>query len=63
MVQFPGDDPFHSEFAALVSREGEEKSSKDAILSSYEDAYKTYEFTWRIREASEESAKKLREKK
>ncbi|KAI9733630.1 MAG: hypothetical protein M1834_003232 [Cirrosporium novae-zelandiae] len=31
------------------------------ILSSYRDAFKTYEFTWRIRDKSEESSRKLRE--
>jgi len=28
------------------------------ILSTYEDAAKTYEFTWAIRQSSEESTKK-----
>jgi hypothetical protein len=29
------------------------------ILSSFEDAVKTYDLTWRIREASEESTREL----
>lgn len=64
-IQFPGDDPFYSEFAALLQGEGEENITKTpgSILSTYEDAYKTYEFTWKIRAASEESARILRQKK
>ncbi|EMT62711.1 putative oxidoreductase C terminal-domain-containing protein [Fusarium oxysporum II5] len=63
--QFPGDDPFYSEFAALLQSErGEDiTETSGGILSTYEDAYKTYEFTWKIREASEESARFLRQKK
>ena len=63
-IQCPGDDPFYSEFAALLRSEGGETTTEtpNGILSTYEDAYKTYEFTWKIREASEESAKMLRQK-
>lgn len=52
---FTDDDPFHTELATFIDvvegrRGGEE------ILSSYEDAIKTYELTWAIRRASERAA-------
>ncbi|CAH0057121.1 unnamed protein product, partial [Clonostachys solani] len=56
-IIFPNDDPFYSEFAALLhpftnntpTSQKESEASTTEILSSYEDAYKTYEFTWEIR--------------
>jgi predicted dehydrogenase len=52
--QFTDDDPFFSEMSAFIdSVEGKPDSH---ILSSFEDATKTYELTWAIRLASEKSA-------
>ncbi|OAG35753.1 hypothetical protein AYO21_10070 [Fonsecaea monophora] len=75
---FINDDPFYSEFAGLLGSLGaapcpeavknarsEEQgfvAPSDGILSSYEDACKTYEFTWRIRDESEKSSQQFREK-
>ncbi|OAL24954.1 hypothetical protein AYO20_10557 [Fonsecaea nubica] len=74
---FINDDPFYSEFAGLLGSLGavpcpeavknarsEEQgffAPSDGILSSYEDACKTYEFTWRIRDESEKSSQLFRE--
>ncbi|KAK8093141.1 uncharacterized protein PG998_014542 [Apiospora kogelbergensis] len=54
-ISFLNDDPFISEFAAILKIKTAEvpRASPRHILSSYEDAFKTYEFTWKIREASE----------
>ncbi|KAI0769829.1 putative oxidoreductase C terminal-domain-containing protein [Fomes fomentarius] len=49
------DDPFHSELATFIDVV-EGRKTRDDILSSYEDAIKTYELTWAIRRASERSA-------
>lgn len=52
--RFADDDPFFSEVSNLIDViEDIEDESESLILSSYEDACKTYEFTWAIREASE----------
>ncbi|KIW77204.1 hypothetical protein Z517_09650 [Fonsecaea pedrosoi CBS 271.37] len=74
---FINDHPFYSEFAGLLGSLGAAPSEavkkarseeqgfvapSDGILSSYEDACKTYEFTWRIRDESEKSSQQLREK-
>ncbi|KAF8590585.1 NAD binding dehydrogenase [Ramaria rubella] len=50
--RFENDDPFFSEVSNLIDviEDGPESAE---ILSSFEDACKTYEFTWAIREASE----------
>ena len=67
---FPDDDPYVSFGRYLMSRyfgefstfiDAVESPSGDAslILSSFEDAVKTYDLTWRIREASEESTREL----
>ncbi|OCT44593.1 hypothetical protein CLCR_11201 [Cladophialophora carrionii] len=72
---YANDDPFYTEFAALLEPHGVSLSQRNAsnpegrhdreslsscppakILSSYEDACKTYEFTWRIRDESEKSS-------
>lgn len=65
---YQDDDPFYSEFAAFfdsieskprdidVRRTTDSTDSATApgrILSTYGDAHKTYEFTWRIRDESE----------
>ncbi|KAH7890859.1 putative oxidoreductase C terminal-domain-containing protein [Phlebopus sp. FC_14] len=61
MYSFPDDDPFFSEACKPVSNwidiieDIEEDPEAAQILSSYEDACRTYEFTWAIREASERS--------
>jgi len=54
--RFGDDDPFFSEVSNLIDviEHGEGTSE---ILSTYEDACKTYEFTWAIREASERTRK------
>ncbi|PIL22951.1 hypothetical protein GSI_15647 [Ganoderma sinense ZZ0214-1] len=52
---FTGDDPFYTELATFVDVvEGRRES--EGVLSSYEDAIKTYELTWAIRRASERAA-------
>ncbi|TFK42642.1 putative oxidoreductase C terminal-domain-containing protein [Crucibulum laeve] len=55
--QFPDDDPFFSEISNLIDiiEDIEEDSDAGQILSSYEDAVRSYELTWAIREASERS--------
>ncbi|KAB2570019.1 Uncharacterized protein DBV05_g11301 [Lasiodiplodia theobromae] len=65
---YQDDDPFYSEFAALFDSIESEPRDVDVgrtagstdpaatpgrILSTYGDAHKTYEFTWRIRDESE----------
>ncbi|CAO1627216.1 unnamed protein product [Parajaminaea phylloscopi] len=57
VIRYNQDDPFFSEVSNLI--DNIEKGQGSApILSSYEDAVKTYALTWKIREASERSAKK-----
>jgi len=55
MVTFPDDDPFFSEVSNWIDiiEDIEEDPDAAQILSSYEDACRTYELTWAIREASE----------
>ncbi|KAJ4001365.1 putative oxidoreductase C terminal-domain-containing protein [Lentinula boryana] len=55
--RFPDDDPFFSEVSNLIDiiEDIEEDPDAACILSSYEDAVKTYELTWAIRKASEKS--------
>ncbi|KAA1469526.1 hypothetical protein DENSPDRAFT_772653 [Dentipellis sp. KUC8613] len=57
--RFPDDDPFFSEVSNLVDviEDIEEQPDGSTILSSFEDAVKTYELTWAIRLASEKSRK------
>ncbi|KAI8978865.1 putative oxidoreductase C terminal-domain-containing protein [Trametes punicea] len=52
---FTDDDPFDTELATFLDVV-EGQSPRDCILSSYEDAIKTYELTWAIRRASEAAA-------
>lgn len=49
---FPGDDPFYSEASNLVDC-AENGAGAAPVLSSFEDAVKTYALTWAIRRASE----------
>lgn len=58
--RFPDDDPFFSEVSNWIDviEDIEEDPEAANILSSFEDAVKTYEFTWAIRRASEKSIKK-----
>ena len=57
--RFPDDDPFFSEVSNWIDviEDIEEDTEQGLILSSFEDAVRTYEFTWAIRRASENSAK------
>ena len=56
--RFPDDDPFFSEVSNLIDViEDIEDDEGGLILSSFEDACKTYELTWAIRRASEISKK------
>lgn len=57
VIRYNSDDPFFSEVSNLIDNI-EQGRGAAPILSSYEDATKTYALTWRIREASEQSAKK-----
>lgn len=58
---FVDDDPFFSEVSNFV--DAIEDGPTPFILSSFEDATKTYDLTWAIRKASEESAKRIRDAK
>jgi len=57
VIRFPDDDPFFSEVSNLIDliEDIEEDPEQGTILSSYEDACKTYQLTWAIRLASERS--------
>jgi len=64
IMRFEDDDPFFSEVSNLIDiiESIKEGPNTVQILSSYEDAVKTYEFTWAIRKASEHSREaKLKE--
>lgn len=54
---FPDDDPFFSEVSHLVDivEDVRDDANPAQILSSYDDAARTYEFTWAIRLAAERS--------
>ncbi|KAJ3505557.1 hypothetical protein NLJ89_g7352 [Agrocybe chaxingu] len=54
-IRFGDDDPFFSEVSNLIDiiEDIEEDPEAATILSSYEDAVRTYEFTWAIRKATE----------
>ena len=45
------DDPYLDQIEAFVA--DVEMGKNGRVLSTFEDAVKTYEFTWRIRRASE----------
>ncbi|KAK0538830.1 hypothetical protein OC834_000282 [Tilletia horrida] len=57
VVRYQNDDPFFSEVANLIDVI-ENGPGAAPLLSTYEDAAKTYALTWAIRLASEKSAKK-----
>lgn len=58
--RFADDDPFFSEVSNWIDviEDIEDDPEAALILSTYEDACRTYEFTWAIRRASEQSVKK-----
>ncbi|PPQ78079.1 hypothetical protein CVT25_015613 [Psilocybe cyanescens] len=62
IMRFADDDPFFSEISNFIDtvEDIEEDSEAAQILSSYEDAVRTYEFTWAIRKAAEKSAAALK---
>jgi hypothetical protein len=63
---YPDDDPFYTELSTLVDvidkRGHDTDNLEHKILSSYVDACKTYEFTWRIRDESEKSSERFSRK-
>lgn len=54
-MNFPDDDPFFSEISNFIEsiEQSSDEEEEAQILSSYEDAARTYELTWAIRKASE----------
>ncbi|PKI83637.1 hypothetical protein MVES1_002471 [Malassezia vespertilionis] len=58
VYKFPGDDPFFSEVNNLVDSIDHGPNAA-SILSLYDDATKTYAFTWAIRLASEKRTAEL----
>ncbi|KAF8587461.1 hypothetical protein K439DRAFT_1338061 [Ramaria rubella] len=60
VYRFEEDDPFYSELSTFIDAM-ENPITENEILSSYEDAVLTYEFTWKIRLASDASANFNRE--
>ncbi|KAG6903228.1 hypothetical protein C0995_002771 [Termitomyces sp. Mi166 len=56
-IRFPDDDPFFSEVSNLIDviEDIEEDPEAAQILSTYDDAVRTYELTWAIRQAAERS--------
>lgn len=52
--RFTEDDPFFSEVSNFI--DAIEGGPEPSVLSSYQDATKTYELTWAIRNASEKSS-------
>lgn len=72
-LQFDSDDPYASELGAWLDECDHGKSSDDSavadddednygILSSYEDAAKSYALSWAIRYASEANTKRFHKK-
>ncbi|KAI0064663.1 hypothetical protein BV25DRAFT_276647 [Artomyces pyxidatus] len=63
--RFPDDDPFFSEISNLIDviEDIEEDPESATILSSFDDACKTYQLTWAIRTASEQSVKACMDRK
>lgn len=64
---YPDEDPFQTELADLIEvidrKRNNAEVPEDKILSSYLDACKTYEFTWRIRDESEKSSEQFSRKR
>ena len=64
VFSYPDDDPFYTEFDNLIdvidnNKNNNSETSGSQILSTYLDACKTYDFTWRIRDESEKSSERL----
>ena len=72
VYSFPDDDPYitsasklsnaryYGEFSAFIDAvENPTKENLSLILSPFEDAVNTYDLTWHIREASEESTREI----
>ncbi|KAH9926150.1 putative oxidoreductase C terminal-domain-containing protein [Fomitopsis serialis] len=57
--RFPDDDPFFSEISVLIDNveDIEEDPETSTILSTFEDACRTYQLTWAIRESTEHNRK------
>lgn len=49
--RYDQDDPFYSEISTMI--DAVESGSSDGLLSTFDDALRTYEFTWAIRKAGE----------
>ncbi|CCM05432.1 uncharacterized protein FIBRA_07649 [Fibroporia radiculosa] len=60
IFKFTDDDPFFTEMSSMIDAI-DHPEAQGAILSSYEDAVKTHEFTWHIRRSSEAAARAERE--
>lgn len=56
-LRYPNDDPFFTEVSNMIDCI-ERGRNAAPILSSFEDAVRTYALTWAIREASERSVRK-----
>jgi len=52
-------DRYFGEFSTFIDAVESPQRDASLILSSFEDAVKTYDLTWRIREASEASTREL----
>jgi hypothetical protein len=50
---------YFGEFSTFIEAVESQSGDTSLILSSFEDAVKTYDLTWRIREASEASTREL----
>jgi len=51
--RYDHDDPFYSEISAMV--DAVEGNADSSLLSTFEDALKTYQLTWAIRRAGEQA--------
>jgi hypothetical protein len=51
--RYDHDDPFYSEISAMV--DAVEGNAESSLLSTFEDALKTYQLTWAIRRAGEKA--------
>ncbi|EIW72480.1 hypothetical protein TREMEDRAFT_66902 [Tremella mesenterica DSM 1558] len=61
VIQIMGDDPYQTEMDAFI--DAIENPADNRILSSFEDAAKTYEMTWYLKNSASASSARLREKK
>ncbi|OCH91615.1 hypothetical protein OBBRIDRAFT_818698 [Obba rivulosa] len=62
VYSFENDDPFFGELATFIDAI-EQRTDTSHVLSSYNDAVRTFEFTWQIRMVSDTSAKSERERR